>query len=86
MKCVERVAPAQAGEETNSFEQTTTRWWKTQICSIGECFQANDPTLVFFRHGLQDGYISSKRHVEGEIFPLKQGDAEKLTDLCLSFF
>ena len=24
----------------------------------------------FFRHGLQDGYLSSKPHVENELFPL----------------
>ena len=63
------LASVQAGEKTNSFEETILVREKNQISSAGECFQASDSRTRVFRHGLQDDYISSKPHVEGELFP-----------------
>ena len=42
---------------------------KLALSSVGECFQANDSQLSFFRHFYGD-YLSSKLHLEGELFPL----------------
>ena len=60
------MASVQADEETYSLEETILIR-KKQICSTGECFQANDSQGSFLR-GLQDDYLRSKPHVEGEHF------------------
>ena len=49
-------------------DRNDTRVWKIQISSSGECFQANDSQEMGFQHGLQDNYLISKPHVEGEHF------------------
>ena len=44
------MASAQAGEETNSFEETLPVRGKIRT-SAGECFQANDSHISFFYTG-----------------------------------
>ena len=60
------MASVQADEETYSLEETIpTHSEKNQICSTGECFQANDSQGGFFT---RSGYLRSKPHAEGEHF------------------
>ena len=59
------MASVQADEETYSLEETILI--RKKKCSTGERFQANDSQGRFLR-GLQDGYLRSKPHVEGEHF------------------
>ena len=58
---------------------------KNSNSSARKCFQANDSELrgYFTRATLQDGNLSLKPHIEGELLTLNQQGVPKILQLCV---